>query len=81
MGSGEAPLWTRLRYEHGIPIKRYLVKWEGWGPAHNVCRSEAELDGAQELMDDYDALHPLPEGDLEPRRTRVATTRRRRRRT
>lgn len=77
----ERLLSRQIKYEHGIPIKRYLVKWEGWGPAHNVWRSEAELDGAQDLVRDYDARYPLPEADLEPRRTRVATTRRRQTRT
>lgn len=64
-----------MRYEHGIlptPIKRYLVKWEGWGrgPAHNVWRSEAELDGAQESSCTTTTTHSTrcPEGDLDPGR-------------
>lgn len=39
-----------------------------WGSAHNMWPSAAELDGAQELMEEYDAQHPLPQEHMKSRR-------------
>ena len=56
-------------------IKQYLVKWAGWGPSHNVWYDREDLGGAEELMEDYDRLHPTdpPQTRAARRRARINT--------
>ena len=48
----------------GKPKLQYLVKWHGWGPAHNVWYDLKDLQDAIELVHEYDRTHP----DGTPRR-------------
>ena len=38
----------------GVLVTRYLVLWRGYGPESSQWKREADLDGARELVDDYE---------------------------
>nr|OMP83046.1 Retrovirus-related Pol polyprotein from transposon gypsy [Diplodia seriata] len=42
----------------GRKVKKYLVQWKGWGPAHNTWIAEEALSGARELVQEYEEAHP-----------------------
>lgn len=61
------------------PIVEYRVRWKGYPPEEDEWHGEDLLDGAVEMMAEYDSRHPRPAVD-EARRDAPAAPRRGRRR-
>lgn len=53
----------------------YLVKWKGWGPAHNVWYDVRDLAAAKDLRKQYDELHPVTADENRGRRTKMRSRR------
>ena len=44
---------NRGRGQKRKTVRQYLLKWKGWGPAHNSWYDEEDLPHAREFIEDY----------------------------
>lgn len=60
--------------------RRYLVKWKGYGPAHNTWEPIAHLEGVGDFLEGYLQSQPAPLPEKKKRSKKDATRRKTRKR-